>query len=104
MITLNISFDYEGKKHKLKACLKNSMTLSDNKQNQATDLIEDFGNERRWSLYFADFDDEHDVEIIMYRDADGNKTLEADYAIIWSNGDNGVIEDEVDAQCMAKYL
>lgn len=104
MITLNITFDYEGKAHKLKACLKNDKTLSNNKQNQATDLTEDFGDERRWSLYFADFDDEHDVEVVMYRDADGNKTLEADYAIVWGKGDNGVIEDEVDAKCKEKYL
>lgn len=103
MITLNISFDYEGKKHKLKACLKNDVTLSNNKQNQATDLTEDFGDERRWSLYFADFDDEHDVEVVMLCDSDGNKTLEADYAIVWSKGDNGIIEDEVDAKCKVKY-
>lgn len=51
MITLNITFNYEGKKRKLKACLKNDMSLSENKQNQATDLIEDFGDEKRWSLY-----------------------------------------------------
>lgn len=103
MITLNISFDYEGKKHKLKACLKNDKSLSSNKQNQATDLTEDFGDDTRWSLYFADFDEEHDVEVVMYRDADGNKTLEADYAIIWSKGDNGVIEGEVDATCKVKH-
>lgn len=103
MITLNISFDYEGKKHKLKACLKNDVTLSNNKQNQATDLIDNFGDESRWSLYFADFDDEHDVEIVMLCDADGHKTLEADSVIIWGKGDSGVIEDEVDAQCTVKY-
>lgn len=103
MITLNITFDYEGKKHKLKACLKNDVTLSNNKQNQATDLIDNFGDESRWSLYFADFDDEHDVEVVMLCDADGNKTLEADYAIIWNKDDNGVIDDEVDAQCTVKY-
>ena len=79
------------------------MTLSESKQNQATDIIEDFGDDTRWSLYFADFDEEHDVEIVMLRDADGDKVFEADYAIIWSNGDNGCTEDEVDAQCKAKY-
>lgn len=103
MITLNITFNYEGKKRKLKACLKNDMTLSANKQNQATDLIEDFGDEKRWSLYFADFDEEHDVEIVMLRDAEGDKAFEADYAIIWNKGDNGVIDDEVDAQCTVRY-
>lgn len=78
------------------------MALSDSKQNQATDLVEDFGDDTRWSLYFADFDAEHDVEIMMLRDADGNKTFDADYAIIWSKA-NGIIEDEVDAQCKVKY-
>lgn len=102
MITLNIEFDYEGQKRKLKACLKNNMTLSDSKQNQATDLVEDFGDDTRWSLYFADYDAEHDVEIVMLRDADGNKTFEVDYAIIWSKA-NDIIEDEVDAQCKFRY-
>jgi len=103
MITLNITFDYEDKKHKLKACLKNDKTLSNSKMNQATDLDEDFGDELRWSLYFADFDKEHDVEVVMYRDAEGEKILEADYAIIWNKGNEGVIDDEVDAQCTVKY-
>ena len=103
MVTLSIKFNYEGEEYKLKACLKNDMTLSESKQNQATDIIEDFGDDTRWSLYFADFDEEHDVEIVMLRDADGDKVFEADYAIIWSNGDNGCTEDEVDAQCKAKY-
>lgn len=103
MITLNISFNYEDELYKLKACLKNDMTLSNSKQNQATELIEGFGDEKRWSLYFADFDDEHDVEVIMLRDADGNQTFEADYAIIWGGRDKGVIEDEVDAQSKVTY-
>lgn len=42
MITLNISFNYEDELYKLKACLKNDMTLSNSKQNQATELIEGF--------------------------------------------------------------
>ena len=101
MTTLNITFNYEGQKRQLKACLKNNMTISENKQNQATPLIEDFGDEQRWSLYFADFDEEHDVEIVMLRDAEGNMTFEADYAIIWNKGGN--IDEEVDAQCRVKY-
>lgn len=103
MIILNISFNYEEEIHKLKACLKNDGTLSNSKQNQATDISEDFGEEKRWSLFFADFDNEHDVEVMMFKDADGNKTMEADYAIIWGKGDNGTIEDEVDATCQVKY-
>lgn len=103
MINLKITFDYEGKKQKLNAYLKNDMTISENKRNQATDLIEDFGDEKRWLLYFADFDGEHDVEIVMLRDADGDKVFEADYAIIWNKADNGVIDDEVDAQCTVRY-
>lgn len=103
MIILNISFNYEEKIHKLKACLKNDETLSDSKQNQATDISDDFGDEKRWSLFFEDFDNEHDVEVMMLKDADGCKTMEADYAIIWGKGSMGTIEDEVDATCQVKY-
>lgn len=103
MIILNISFNYEEEAYKLKACLKNDETLSNSKHNQATDISEDFGDEKRWSLFFADFDNEHDVEVIMLKDADGYKTMEADYAIIWRKGGDGVIEDEVDATCQVKY-
>lgn len=103
MTILNISFNYEGKAYKLKACLKNDDTLSNSKQNQATDISEDFGDDKRWSLFFEDFDNEHDIEVMMFKDDYSHKTMEADYAIIWGKGANGVIEDEIDVTCQVKY-
>lgn len=92
MITLKLQFDYEGKTHKLQANLKNDMTISETKGNQATDIVEDFGEDERWSLIFG----EHDlgyIEVVMYRDSETKEMLpEADYIIIW-NGDT--IEAEI---------
>lgn len=104
MVTIKIEFKYEGKQHNLKAMLNNDLSkLSKSKNNNATEIVDDFGDDGRWSLYFADFDDEHDVEVMMYRDADGDKQLEADYAIIWNKGNNGVIEDEIDVKSSVKH-
>jgi hypothetical protein len=104
MVTIKIEFEYEGKRHNLKAMLNNDLSkLSKSKNNNATEIVDDFGDDGRWSLYFADFDDGHDVEVMMYRDADGDKQLEADYAIIWNKGNNGVIEDEIDVKSSVKH-
>lgn len=98
MVTIKIEFEYEGKQHNLKAMLNNDLSkLSKSKNNNATEIVDDFGDDGRWSLYFAD------VEVMMYRDADGDKQLEADYAIIWNKGNNGVIEDEIDVKSSVKH-
>lgn len=39
----------------------------------------------------------------MYRDADGDKQIAPDYAIIWNKCNNGVIEDEVYVESIVKY-
>lgn len=100
MITIKIEFDYEGKKHALKAMLNNDLSqLSKSKNNDATEIVDDFGDEERWSIIF----DQHDgrsLEVVMYRDSDGEKTVEADYTIIW-NGDT--IEAEIDVKSGAKF-
>ncbi len=102
MVTITIKFDYEGNKQTLKACLKNDMmTLSESKQNQATDVEEDTGDEDRWSLFF-DTDGDEMFEAVMYRDADGDKTTEVDYVIVWGGTDKQAIMAEVDAKSTCK--
>lgn len=97
MITIKFEFNYEGKTYRPKACLKDDMTLSNSKQNDATDLIEDFGDESRWSLCFEDLIEGHSIEIVMYRDGEGDMTTEAEYAIVWNNEiDN--IEDTIEVK------
>lgn len=97
MITINFKFNYEGKTYKPKACLKNDMTLSNSKQNDATDLIADNGDEGRWSLCFDDLIEEYLIEIVMYRDGNGNMATETEYAIVW-NKEGDYIEDEIDVK------
>lgn len=97
MITIKFEFNYEGKIYRPKACLKNDMTLSISKQNDATDLIEDFGDEGRWSLCFEDLIEGYCIEIVMYRDSEGDMITEADYAIVWNN-DIDSIEDTIDVK------
>lgn len=99
MITLKISFDHDGQKHNYTAVLKDNMELSDSKKNEAVDLIEDFGDEERWSLIFGDTDSVY-YEAVMYRDADGKKTTELDYVIVW-DGDIDLMMDEIDGECKA---
>ncbi len=101
MVTITIKFEYDGKKHTLKACLKNDMTLSDSKQNQATDVVEDFGDEYRWSLIF-DTDGDEMYEAVMYRDAEGEMTTEVEYIIVWGGTDKQAILSEVDAKSSCK--
>lgn len=102
MVTISIGFEYEGNKKTLKACIKNDMmTLSDSKQNQATDIVEDFGDEDRWSLVF-DTDCDEMYEAVMYRDADGVKTTEVEYVIVWGGTDKQAILAEVDAKSSCK--
>ncbi len=102
MVTITIKFEYEGNNHALKACLKNDMaTLSSSKQNQATDIEEDTGDEDRWSLYF-DTDGDEMYEAVMYRDAEGEKTPEVDYVIVWGGTDKQAILSEIDAKSTCK--
>lgn len=102
MVIITIRFEYEGKQRTLKACLKNDMmTLSESKQNQATDLIEDFGDDDRWSLVF-DTDGDEMYEAVMYRDADGEKTTEVDYIIVWGGTGKDAILAEIDAKSSCK--
>ena len=100
MVTITIEFEYEGKKHNLKAMLNNSLTeLSKSKKNDATEIIDDFGDEDRWSIIFGQY--ELFVEAVMYRDSeDGEKTTSVDYAIIW-NGD--IMDAEIDVKSGVKY-
>ena len=101
MVIVTIKFEYEDKKHSFKACLKNDMTLSDSKQNQATDLVED-SEDDRWSLIF-DTDGEEMYEAVMYRNNDGEMTTEAERVIVWGgNAEKGIILDEVDAKSSCK--
>lgn len=97
MITINFKFNYEGKTYKPKACLKNDMTLSDSKQNDATDLIADNSDEGRWSLCFEHIIEGYRIEIVMYRDGNGNMATEAEYAIVW-NKESGCIDAEIDVK------
>lgn len=102
MVTITIKFDYDGNKQTLKACLKNDMmTLSESKQNQATDLIEDAGDDDRWSLVF-DTDGDEMYEVVMYRDADGEKTTEAEYVIVWGGTGKDAILAEIDVKSSCK--
>lgn len=100
MVTITIEFEYEGKKHNLRAMLNNSLTeLSKSKKNDATEIIDDYGDEDRWSIIFGEY--ELYVEAVMYRDSDdGDKTTSVDYAILW-NGD--IIEAEIDVKSGVKY-
>lgn len=100
MVTITIEFEYEGKKHNLKAMLTNDLSgLSKSKKNDATEIIDDYGDEDRWSIIFGEY--ELYVEVVMYRDSDdGSKTTSVDYAIIW-NGD--IIEAEIDVKSGVKY-
>lgn len=100
MVTITIEFEYEGKKHNLRAMLNNSLTeLSKSKKNDATEIIDDYGDEERWSIIFGQYD--LYVEAVMYRDGeDGDKTTSVDYAILW-NGD--IIEAEIDVKSGVKY-
>lgn len=100
MITITIKFEYEDKKQSFKACLKNDMTLSDSKQNQATDLVEDSADDR-WSLFF-DTDGEEMYEAVMYRNADGDMTTEVEYVIVWGGKDKDAILAEIDAKSSCK--
>ena len=99
MVTITIEFEYEGKKHNLKAMLNNTLTeLSKSKKNDATEINDDFGDEDRWSIIFGQYD--LFIEAVMYRDSDdGEKTTSVDYIIIW-NGD--VIEAELDVKSGVK--
>ena len=67
MKTWKFKVKINGKEEKLSAVLKEDMTLSKAKSNQASDLIENFGDEDRWSLVF-DIDNQICVEVVMYRD------------------------------------
>lgn len=83
MITIKIEFNHEGKTHKLTACLKNDMTISNSKNNQGYDIIEDNGDDKRWSLMFST-EEYPNIEAVMYRDSETNEMLlECDYLIIW---------------------
>lgn len=97
MITIKFEFNYQGETYKPKACLKDDMTLSNSKQNDATDLIEDYRDGSRWSLCFEDFIEGYLIEIVMYRDGEGDMTTEAEYAIVWDN-ETGTIEDTIDVK------
>lgn len=96
MITIKIEFDYDGRHIKFAAYLKDDMTLSVSKKNAGVDLVEDI-EEGRWSLVFNEM-----FEVVMYRDADGNRTCEAERAIIW-NVQKGYILDEVEARSKVSY-
>lgn len=100
MVTITIEFEYEGKKHNLKAMLNNSLTeLSKSKKNDATEIIDNTGDDERWSIIFGEYD--LFVEAVMYRDSeDGDKTTSVDYAIIW-NGE--ILEAEIDVKSGVKY-
>lgn len=99
MVTITIEFEYEGKKHNLKAMLNNDLSqLSKSKKNDATEINDDFGDDERWSIIFGQY--ELFVEAVMYRDSDDyEKTPSVDYIIIW-NGD--VIEAELDVKSGVK--
>lgn len=99
MVTIKIEFEYDGKQHNLKAMLNNDLSkLSKNKNNDATEIVDDFVDDERWSIIFDEY--ELNVEVVMYRDDDGEKTPEADYAIIW-NGDT--VEAEIEVKSCVKY-
>ena len=99
MVTITIEFEYEGKKHNLKAMLNNTLTeLSKSKKNDVTEIIDDTGDDERWSIIFGQYD--LFIEAVMYRDSDDReKTTSVDYIIIW-NGD--IIEAEIDAKSSVK--
>lgn len=97
MITLKISFDYDGQKHNYTAVLKDNMELSTSRANQAVDLIDDTGDGDRWSLIFGDTESEH-YEAVMLIDADGEMTTELDYIIVW-DGAHDCIAAEIDGKC-----
>lgn len=101
MVTIKIEFEYEGKQHNLKAILNNDLSkLSKSKDNDATEIVDDFGDEDRWSIIFGEYDELY-VEAVLYRNSEsGDKTPDVDYAIIW-NGD--VIEAEIDVKSIVKH-
>lgn len=101
MKTISIKFKYEDESYNLKAILKDDMTLSNSKSNQATDLIEDFGEPGRWSLIFEPTT-EMMIEVIMYRDSMGRMTTEAEYAIIWGGTDRDAILDTIKVKSTTK--
>lgn len=100
MVTISIEFDYDGKRHNLKAMLNNDLSaLSKSKKNDATEINDDFGDKSRWSIIFGQY--ELYVEVVLYRDSeDYEKTTSVDYAIIW-NGE--VIEAEIDVKSGVKH-
>lgn len=101
MKTITIKFTYNKEPYNLKAILKDNMTLSNSKSNQATDLIEDYGDENRWSLIFEP-NSEIMVEVIMLRNALGKMTTKSEYAIIWGGLDRGVIIDTINVKSTTK--
>lgn len=57
MVTITIEFEYEGKKHNLKAMLNNTLTeLSKSKKNDATEINDDFDDDERWSIFFGQYE------------------------------------------------
>lgn len=86
MTTITINYLCDEQNRSLTAVLTNDLsTLSNGKRNQATEIIEDFGDPDRWSLIFGDTDKDF-VEVVMYRDDDRDKTTDVDYILHWSGG------------------
>lgn len=94
--TIKIRFKFENRKHTLTAILKDNWTLSKSRKNQATDIIENYGDDSRWSIVF-DLDNEIMYEAVMLRDVNGDKSMKVEYVIIWGGTDRSAILDSVTA-------
>ena len=86
MKTIKCSFVSEGKNINLTAILTDDLTeLSKSKQNQATDLINDFIQEdNTWGIYF-DREEQEKIELV-FKAEDGKPTLKPVKAITWVGG------------------
>lgn len=94
--TIKIHFKYENRKHTLTAILNDDLTLSKSRKNQATDVIENFGDDSRWSIVF-DIDNGILYEAIMLRDINGDKSMKVDHVIIWGGEDRSTLLDSATA-------
>ena len=90
MKTIKCSFVSEGKNINLTAILTDDLTeLSKSKQNQATDLINDFIQEdNTWGIYF-DREEQEKIELgyeLVFKAEDGKPILKPVKAITWVGG------------------
>lgn len=98
--TIKICFYFENRKRTLTAILKDDGTLSKSRKNQATDIIENFGDDSRWSIVF-DIDNGILYEAIMLRNVNGDKSMKVKHVIIWGGTDRDAILDTVTATSSA---